>query len=630
MRLFSYLLYTFLFLFVLTVSEAIAADDTYKEEYLFIDSLKNILETQSLPDNRKMEIYRDITYIFGKFAQDSVFVYAPKAIELARKQKDYVSITGLYNCIGVTYCFKSNYDSAFIYFDRVKELAREQGNKSFERDVLTFIAFAYAKQGKYNTAVDYYLKSLKISIPDEEINVNAYAKVLANLSEINRRLGNTETAIQYLKQAEENCNQMMKYSKEAYLWRMPQIYNEYAYNYMDQGNWEEALRYALKAESINDYKGVVHMCYTKGLLATIYLQRNDFDRALRYAKESYEQADILKDKNLYANAGKILSDVYLAQKRYLEAETEALKVRQTDSTDIDESRPIAYNIALANIYMNNKEKAAYYLKKYSELNDQYSKKSFQTTMSDLAVKYEIDKKEMRIASLEKERRLYLWLDAAGGLLLISMGLVLLQTIRNSRKERQLVAAKAVQDGEMRERARIAEDLHDRLGGSLSAVKIGLKNAENPQNVSDKLDECIKEVREITHNLMPRSLRLSGMKTALEDFTTQFPNVHFHFFGEEKRIKDRLEFIVYCCANELVTNSLRHSNAKNINVQLIQSEKHVSLTVQDDGCGFGEKDIIPGIGLKNIRDRVASRNGKLDIVSSVGKGTETIIELKVEN
>jgi signal transduction histidine kinase len=248
----------------------------------------------------------------------------------------------------------------------------------------------------------------------------------------------------------------------------------------------------------------------------------------------------------------------------------------------------------------------------------------------MEVKYETEKKETRIATLEKERRMYVWLGIAGISLLIAVIVALLLAVRSARKERQLAATKAVQDGEMIERERIAKDLHDRLGGSLAAMKIELQSAEKLQNVGDKLDECIKDVREITHNLLPRSLRQFGMKGALEDFTAQFPNVHFHFFGEEKRIKERLEFIIYCCANELVTNATRYSGAENINVQLVQGEKHVSLTVQDDGCGFDEKNITPGIGLKNIRDRVASCNGKLDIASSPDKGTETIIELRVES
>lgn len=176
---------------------------------------------------------------------------------------------------------------------------------------------------------------------------------------------------------------------------------------------------------------------------------------------------------------------------------------------------------------------------------------------------------------------------------------------------------------------LAQDLHDRLGGNLAAAKIELANhAENLYNVSDRLDSCIEEIRRVAHNLMPVSLQ-SGLKTALEDFTAKFPNVRFHFFGEEKRLEKSTEYIVYCCAAELVNNSLKHSEAKNINVQLVWSEDYVALTVEDDGCGFDEKSVTEGIGLKNIHDRIASCAGKMNVVSSPGKGTETIIEIKTK-
>jgi len=184
----------------------------------------------------------------------------------------------------------------------------------------------------------------------------------------------------------------------------------------------------LKADSI-PYHGIINKCYTKSLPTTIYLHRNDYDRALQCAEESYGEADLLKDQNLYANAEKVLSDVYLAGKRYPEAETEALKVWQADSTNIDESRAAILNIALANIYMQNTEKASYYLKKYSELNDRYSEKSFQTTISDLSVKYETEKKEMRISSLERQKILYIITGIAGALLAIITGLFSWQRIR---------------------------------------------------------------------------------------------------------------------------------------------------------------------------------------------------------
>jgi len=453
--------------------------------------------------------------------------------------------------------------------------------------------------------------------------------VLANLSEINRRLGNTEIALNYLREAEVKCELLKIESEHAYNWRMPQVYNEYASNYLNRGDYDEALRYALKADSVNAVHGTINHCHTNSLLATIYLKKNDYDRALQYAKESYKYADILKDVTLYAIAGKILSDVYLAQKRYKESESEALKVWLADSTNIDESRAIAKNIALANIYMGNTDKAAYFLNKFSDLNMQFSEKSFHTTVSDLAIMYEIDKKEVRIASLEKERQLYVWLGIAGVLLALALVITLLLYIRNVRKERRLIASEATQEGEIGERVRIAEDLHDRLGGSLTAVKIGLQNAESLHNINDKLDECMKELREITNNIIPRSLRLYGMKGALEDFSAQFASLQFHFFGEDNRIKHNLEYTMYCCAKELVHNALKHSGATNIHLQLVQSRKHVSLTVQDDGNGFDEKTAGKGDGLQNIRHRVASCRGKMDMVTSPGRGTETVIELKIE-
>ena len=141
------------------------------------------------------------------------------------------------------------------------------------------------------------------------------------------------------------------------------------------------------------------------------------------------------------------------------------------------------NIALSNIYLENKEKAEVFLNKFYDYMHKSNDKNLHNSISDMEVKYETEKKEIRIVSLEKERQLYVWLGIAGGMLLISLLFVLMQNKRNSRKEKQIIAARAVQDGEIGERARIAEDLHDRIGGSLSDVKIGLKN------IRDRVASC---------------------------------------------------------------------------------------------------------------------------------------------
>jgi signal transduction histidine kinase len=548
-----------------------------------------------------------------------------RGIPIARKLNEFRLLMIFYTHVAAAHCFRSNYDSAFVYCDKLKELAAKRENKEWEVIALQFYAEVYRKQGKYITATDYYLKALKIS--EDEGFVFESLSTLIYLSEINRRLGNLETALQYIKQAE---TAYYKTNQVDYDWKLTSLLNEYAFNYFSGGDLANAFHYALKSDSINNERFVENVCHTNGLLATIYLRQNEYDLALQYAQKSYYWADTLKDRNLYAYSAKILSDVYMAQKRYPEAEAAALKIWMTDSTHIDESRAVAVNIALANIYMHNTERAAWFLKKYEELNAQYAEKSFHTTVSDLGVKYETNKKETRITTLEKERHLYVWLGISGVLLVCSLCVVLFQYIRNARKQRLLIATESLQEGEIRERVRIAEELHDLLGGSLSAMKIRYNNADSLQHFGHDIDECMKEVREITNNIMPRTLRLFGMKAALENLSVEFDNVSFHFFGEDKRIKDNVEYTVYCCARELVTNALKHSNAANINVQLIQNEKDVLLSVHDDGCGFNKATVKKGDGLQNIQKRVAALKGRLYISSSPEKGTEAVLELRMEN
>jgi len=627
MRLNTFSRLLFLLFFVLPGATASGKNDEDPEWYKYIrgtDSLKLLLNVPSIPEMKKLEIYYGIASYYSSFEMDSAIFYASKGIPLAKKLKEYKTLMRLYTHAGAAHSFIANYDSAFHYFDMLKELAVERGGKRDEAVAIRFYAFTYKKQGKYNTAIDYYLRNLKMA--EDEGWTEDCIVALIYLSEINRKLGNLETALRYTEQAEKKCDRTIW----GFDWRMSSIFNEYAFNYLKHGDLDNALRYALKSDSINRNRHVENLCYVKGLLATIHLQKNDYDLAMQYALKSYEWADQLKDKNLYAYSGKVLSDVYMAQQRYSEAEAEALKVWMTDSTYIDESRDAVENIVLANIYMRNMERAAYYFNKYAELNALYAEKSFQTTVSDMAVKYESEKKETRIAALEKEQQLYTGLGVAGIILAGFLCVFFFQKHRNDRKEKQLIATRSILDGEMKERARLAQDLHDRLSGNLAALKIELGKYDEPINqLREHLDRCIQNIHGSTHDLMPASLQF-GIKVALQDFAAQFPNVRFHFFGTEKRIDERLEFVVYCCANELVNNAVNHSGAKTINLQLVQDSKHVTLTVSDDGCGFDEKTVVKGFGLRSISERIVSCNGNMDVLTEPEKGTEITIELDINN
>ena len=141
-----------------------------------------------------------------------------------------------------------------------------------------------------------------------------------------------------------------------------------------------------------------------------------------------------------------------------------------------------------------------------------------------------------------------------------------------------------------------------------------------------LDKSMQELRRVAHNMMPESLSRYGLKVALEDFCNSFSHVHFHFFGEEKRINQKAETTLYRAVFELVNNATKHAQAKSINVQIVQYPDNISVNVQDDGVGFDPQAESKGTGLQNIKNRINSIGGKMNILSSREAGTEIIIDI----
>jgi signal transduction histidine kinase len=144
---------------------------------------------------------------------------------------------------------------------------------------------------------------------------------------------------------------------------------------------------------------------------------------------------------------------------------------------------------------------------------------------------------------------------------------------------------------------------------------------------EMLDESISELRRIAHHMMPESLIRFGLQVSLEDFCRAIPIAHFQYFGEDLRLDNRLEVMIYRCAYELINNAIKYAEASNINVQLLVDKSVVALNVQDNGKGFEPGKTSSGSGLENIRTRVSAHNGKMYIRSAQGKGTEVNIEIE---
>jgi len=203
---------------------------------------------------------------------------------------------------------------------------------------------------------------------------------------------------------------------------------------------------------------------------------------------------------------------------------------------------------------------------------------------------------------------------------------------------QLIAAQEA------ERKRIAAELHDSMGQNLLLIKnlaeMALRATGRPGEMHDHLTninqlavQCITEARQISRDLRPFQLDHLGLRRALEamlEQTAQASQVHFTFKFEpvDELFSPDAALNLYRIVQESLNNILKHSGARQVNVQLERDIHEVQLLIEDDGVGFvpEKAGARKGLGLKNITERVRMLGGKLDLVSAPGKGTRISVTI----
>jgi len=194
---------------------------------------------------------------------------------------------------------------------------------------------------------------------------------------------------------------------------------------------------------------------------------------------------------------------------------------------------------------------------------------------------------------------------------------------------------AVIEGQERERARIAKDVHDGLGQMLNAIKMNagllLHDPAAVANLSSLLDDAIQESVRISENLLPAKLRDFDLATCLRSFCTQLRDsthtrVSFNDLGGPAYMDQTRKVNFYRIAQEAVNNAIKHAHARSISVQLAEANDYVRLSVEDDGRGMKPDTLKRKNGLSNMRERAEIMGGKLTVESDPQRGTVVIVEV----
>ena len=216
----------------------------------------------------------------------------------------------------------------------------------------------------------------------------------------------------------------------------------------------------------------------------------------------------------------------------------------------------------------------------------------------------------------------------------------------SQLERQQAAA--VLAAEEAERRRIGADLHDGVGQLLTAAKLNLHalaeelrdgTPVGPQRLLahalDVVDESFREVRDISHNLLPNALVKQGLARAVRDLLNKVASagrlsIHLEVVGfdEGPRLAAALESVLYRVIQEVVQNIIKHAHATELTLHIVRRPTELCVLVEDNGVGFAPAalDSEAGIGLKNIATRVAFLGGRAEFDSAPGRGTTGTLEV----
>ncbi|MBS4061591.1 MAG: sensor histidine kinase [Bacteroidetes bacterium] len=213
-----------------------------------------------------------------------------------------------------------------------------------------------------------------------------------------------------------------------------------------------------------------------------------------------------------------------------------------------------------------------------------------------------------------------------------------------RKENESRVLSAIVRTEENERLNFSKELHDGLGPLLSSVKMAISASltmksdvkENKvlANAEKLIDESITSLKEISNKLSPHILNNFGLNKAIKSFISRLPDtgslsINFETNTENKRYLYNVEVVIYRVVCELISNSLQHSQARNIYITLFEEDSFLKLDYLDDGIGFN-KDILKieekGLGFENIRSRVISLNGTIDTYTMPGEGVRVNITI----
>ena len=435
-------------------------------------------------------------------------------------------------------------------------------------------------------------------------------------------------------------------------------FNNIGLVYQKQGNHTKAIDYfkkalskSIKTKNIGMYARLIdNMAYSKFKIGDTINLKASFLKALHLR-------DSIKNKS-----GVVISRIHLAEYYANQSDTSnsLINAQQANQLAIQVNNNMDILTSLLLLSKVDNRNAQHYLNKYITLSDSLQKQDRIIRNKFAKIRFETDEYITETEKLSQQKILIIGASIIG--LIISSLLFFIRIQRSKNKElifereQQKVNEEIyslllkqqtkLEEERLKERQRIAEELHDGVLSKIFGARLGLgflniqgdkETLEKHTNFIEELQLIEKEIRTISHELKTEFLSANlDYNLIIEDLLKNNSTIgKFEYTIEYKTplvwdaVDDTIKIHFYRIMQEALQNIIKYSNATNVAIIFNLENGLLHLTITDNGAGFDTKTKHKGIGLKNMRSRVNKLHGKIIIESTINKGTTIVVTCPIQ-
>lgn len=620
----------------------------------FIDSIEQLVASSNHEDSTKIKNYFKIANrYFGVLEYEKYRDISNKILEISKSNNDSLNIARAEYYLGDYYFSTSKNDSAYYYYLEAEKKYETLNDKLNLASTKLHKAYILSYEKDFIGSEIETVKVLNVAneIKDQELIYECYVNLGISLS----GLGNYEKALEY---HQKSLSQIKKIENENYKPILQaQAINNIGFVYLNLGRYKEAgeiFAEGLKIKNLIEIQPVLYVSLIDNYSYSRFkINKNE---GLNGFKTALEIGDKINDTYSKLNIRIHLVEYYLSKKDTLKA----LQYNEEANRLAKESKYNKEVLQTLDFYTQLKPKEGLkYAKEYIKLSDSLQQQERLTRNKLARIEFETDEIIVEKEAISNRFRVIL----ISSMLVISFGILFYIILYQRSKHRELLFSQEQQkaneeiyklmldkqeeleEAKKREQLRISQDLHDNILNKLAGIRFNLFALTQKPDESvikrsieyiDKIQSVESEIRTVAHELNFESFLNKGnyrsiLEQLLQNQKETYQTICDCTISSDEAIESLSALVkmnIYRIIQETLNNINKHANATTISLQLYVKEGFLYLSIADDGVGFNVEKSKSGIGLKNIKSRVESINGKLKISSEINKGTKVFIKVKL--